>query len=205
MPSEINATIQQQEKLGYSRELQIKNGKELLIGQLAGSRKMIYQVHLLALADKSKPRIHISWPWLWCMLVSLIVLVVYSIIKSFMATDAGIYDFAIVSLCVLGIILGFVMTILKFSRKRVYFSRYANIPLFDILINKPDRKTYKHFVDILDSYVGKARGFFDLKPDQQIAGEIRMLRRLASEGVISQTDYDRAKDKLFSMSNKQSR
>jgi len=201
MPSEINATIQQQGKLGHLRELQIKNGKEVVIGQQTGSRKQVYQIHLLALADKSRPRLHIAWPWLWSLLISLTLLGIYAIVRQFVNGIPSIVDFAIVLLCALGIILGGGMTVLKITRKRVYFSRHAQIPLFDILINKPDRGTYRQFTGLLDSYMQKAREFFDLKVDQQIAGEIRMLRRLASEGVISQSDYDRAKNKLFSLSN----
>jgi hypothetical protein len=58
---------------------------------------------------------------------------------------------------------------------------------------------------VLDGHLHKTRNYWDLKVEQQIAGEIRMLRRLASEGVIPQKVYEEAKDKLFAISNKSSR
>ncbi|MEJ2397683.1 MAG: hypothetical protein P8Z67_05375, partial [Gammaproteobacteria bacterium] len=59
----------------------------------------------------------------------------------------------------------------------------------------------KAFHEAFETYRQKTRSFWDLKPEQQIAGEIRMLRRLAAEGVIPQKVYEDAKDKLFSMSH----
>ena len=57
---------------------------------------------------------------------------------------------------------------------------------------------------LIDAYLQKTRSEWNLKPEQQIAGEIRMLRRLATEGVISQKIYEEAKDKLFSRTHKTS-
>lgn len=204
MPGEVNATLLQQGKLGYTREFQLYNGRELRINLGAGSKQNIYQVHLLALADKSKSRFHIAWPWFGCFIASLAGLVVYWIVNLFTSIDANI-GFAIILACILGIILGLVMLILKFYRKRVFYSRYANIPIFEMLINKPDSRSYKNFLDILDSYTLKARSFYALRVDQQIAGEMRMLRRLAKEKIISQSVYDAAKDKLFNISDNKSR
>lgn len=201
MPGEVNATLQQQGKLGYTREFQLCNGNEIHIRLNAGSRNNVYQVHLLALADKSRARFHIAWSWLWCFVISLTGLGVYWIVNQFTRIDANI-GFALVLTCVLGILLGLVMLILKFYRKRVFYSRYANVPLFEILINKPDSRQYKNFIDVLESYTAKARNHHDLKVERQIAGEMRMLRRLATQKVIPQSAYDKAKDKLFNISNK---
>jgi hypothetical protein len=66
-------------------------------------------------------------------------------------------------------------------------------------------KSYRSFIEQLNSYIQKTRTFWQLKLDQQIAGEMRMLRRLAGEGVITQRDYDQAKGRLFGVSNKKSR
>ena len=34
--------------------------------------------------------------------------------------------------------------------------------------------------------------------DKQLTGEMKMLRRLSEEGVVSKADYEKAKAKLFS-------
>ena len=99
-------------------------------------------------------------------------------------------------------IIGFSMLILNFSRKRIFFTAYSRVPLFDILIGKPDQQTYKAFLNTFETCMQTTRSEWKLKDEQQIAGEIRMLRRLANEGVIAQKAYEEAKDSLFAMSNK---
>ena len=205
MPAEINATLQQQGHLGQVREYQIINGKELRIIQGTGPRQRVYMVHMLALADKSKLRIHIAWGWFYLAIFCLIALLVYMSIRSMLPMTSGTIEFAVIACLTLGAILGIVLVVVNFSRVRVFFSRYSSIPLFDIYINKPDHRSYTSFLNTLNGYLDKTRSFWSLKPDQQIAGEIRMLRRLASEGVISQKDYEHAKSRLFTTSNKQTR
>ena len=205
MPKEINATLQQQGKLGQVREYQIVNGKELRVIQGMGAKQRVYLVHLLALADKSRVRLNIAWGWFYLAVVCLAGLVIYLLLKSLFSINSGIVEFALIAIFVLGIVLGLILVILNFSRVRVFYSRHSSIPLFDIYISKPDQQAYKAFLKQLKDYIEKTRAYWQLKLDQQIAGEVRMLRRLASDGVISQRDYDRAKDKLFGISNKKSR
>ena len=201
MTSDLNISLTQQGLLGQLREYQLQQGKQLKIAIGSKSRHRVYQVHLLALADKCRVKLHIAWPWFWCMLLSLLAIPAYSLTKKLLDLPTGLHEFAIFILCALGGILGVAMLLLNFSRRRVFYSRYARVPLFDILIGKPDRGAYKNFIDALQVSMQKTRAGRELKPQQQIAGEMRMLRRLANEGVITQREYERAKDKLFSLSH----
>lgn len=205
MPKEINATLQQQGKLGQVREYQIVNGKELRIIQGIGAKQRVYLVHLLALADKSRVRFNIAWGWFYLAVVCAIGLLIYLLAKSLFAINSGMIEFAIIGALVLGTVLGLILVIANFSRVRVFYSRHSAIPLFDLYISKPNQQAYKAFLRHLNDYIEKTRSFWQLKLDQQIAGEVRMLRRLASDGVISQRDYDRAKERLFGISNKKSK
>ena len=204
MPKEINATLQQQGQLGQVREYQIVNGKELRIIQGMGAKQRVYLVHLLALADKSRVRFNIAWGWFYLAMFCLAGLVIYLLAKSLFAINSGITDIAIIAAFILGIVLGLILVMANLSRVRVFYSRHSSIPLFDLYISKPNQQAYKAFLHNLNSHIEKTRSFWKLKLDQQIAGEVRMLRRLASDGVISQRDYDRAKDRLFNISNKKS-
>lgn len=38
----------------------------------------------------------------------------------------------------------------------------------------------------------------DVAEDKQLTGEMKMLRRLSDDGIISKKDYEKAKTKLFS-------
>ena len=205
MAKEINATLQQQGKLGQVREYQIINGKELRIIQGNGAKQRVYLVHLLALADKSRIRFNITWGWFYLAIACLAGLIIYQLIALTIKLDSVLIDLVVLSALGLGALLGIILVIINFFRVRIFYSRHASVPLFDMCINQPNQRAYKSFLDNLKSHMVKTRTFWELRLDQQIAGEIRMLRRLASEGVVSQRDYDQAKDRLFNMSGKSSR
>lgn len=205
MPSEVNANLKQQASYGQQREYQIVNGRNIRIAIGSKARHKVYVVPMLALAEKSKPRLHIAWAWLWLAVSGLVAIPAYLFLKTLLGLKTESYDFAILAALVTAVLIGCIMLAVNFSRKRVFFTAYSKVPLFDILIGKPDYQSYKHFLTVLEGYLHKTRSFWDLKVEQQIAGEIRMLRRLASEGVIPQKVYEEAKDKLFAISNKSSR
>ncbi len=205
MPIEINASLEQQGRLGPLRQFQIVNGKEIRISINSKPKPQTYAVHLLALADKGYLRLHIAWRWLVLLIVSAFILAGYYLGKAIWGYSLSSYEFSFVAGVSLTGLLALILFILNISRKRVFVSRYAKVSLFEILISNPDYRSYKSFIDSLSGYLQKARRFWDLKPEHQIAGEMRMLRRLASQGVITQGVYNQAKDKLFSMSDKKSR
>lgn len=199
MSSEINARLRQQGSYGQQREYQIVNGRNIRVAIGSKGKSQVFTIPMLALAAKSKARIHIAWAWFWLGLIGLLAIPIYLGIKNWLNLDTAYLDFAVLVALVVAAIIGFVMLALNFSRKRVYFTAISKIPLFDILIGKPDSNSYKQFLDTLNTYLQKTQSHWNLRSDQQIAGEIRMLRRLAKEGVISQKAYEGAKEKLFSV------
>lgn len=205
MPSEVNAHLKQQGSYGQQREYQIVNGRSIRVAVGSKGKHKVFTVPMLALAEKSKPRLHIAWAWLWLAVCGVLAIPIYLYLKSMLGLKTSSYDFVIIAGLTVAALIGFVMLAVNFSRKRVFFTAYSKVPLFDILIGKPDYHGYKQFLHVLEGCLQKTRAFWDLKVEQQIAGEMRMLRRLASEGVISQKVYEQAKDKLFSISNKSSR
>ncbi len=205
MPTEINASLEQQARIGPLRQFQIVNGKEVRISIKSKPKPQTYAVHLLALADKGHLRLHIAWHWLVLFSICLLLLIGYYIGKSIFGFSLSTFEFSFIAGVSLTALLALVLFVLNISRKRVFVSRYAKVNLFEILISNPDYRSYKSFIDTMSGQLQKARRFWDLKPEHQIAGEMRMLRRLASQGIISQSVYNQAKDKLFSLSNKTSR
>jgi len=205
MPVKINASLEQQGRIGPVREFQIVNGKEVRIKIKSKVKQQSYAIQLLALADKGHLRIHIAWQWLLLLFFCLLALLGFYLAKSMYDFSLSAYEFSITAGLSLTGFLALVLFILNISRKRVFVSRYAKVSLFEILISNPNYRSYKYFIDTLSGNLQKTRRFWELKPEHQIAGEMRMLRRLASQGIISQSVYSQAKDKLFSLSDKKSR
>jgi hypothetical protein len=205
MSSEVNANLRQQGSYGVQREYQIVNGRNIRIAIGNKARHKIFNVPMLALAEKSKTHLHIAWAWLWLAISGVIAIPLYLYLKALLELKTHVLDFVILAGLVMAALIGFSMLILNFSRKRIYFTAYSKVPLFDILIGKPDPQSYKEFLNSFETCMQTTRSEWQLRDEQQIAGEIRMLRRLANEGVITQKVYEEAKDKMFSMSNKSSK
>lgn len=202
MPATINATLQQQSRAEPLKELSIVDGKEIRIVIGSPPRQKSYSVQLLALADKSHIRLNIAWRWLWLLIGCVVALLGYWFARAVFGLSLGMFEFSYVAGFSLTAILALVMFGLKLARKRVFISRLARVRLFDILISNPNHRAYKSFLNNLNQSLINARQFWNLKPEHQVAGEMRMLRRLSEEGIIKQSEYEQAKKKLFSLSTK---
>ena len=127
MVSEINATLKQQGGLGQTREYQILNGKELRVCIGNKSRKKEYIVSMLALGDKARLRFHVSWGGLVMFIVSLLLIIGFYQAKKHFTINLDDYEYLLVgSFSVLAII-GLLIFIMHFKRKRVFFTRHSKI------------------------------------------------------------------------------
>jgi hypothetical protein len=83
------------------------------------------------------------------------------------------------------------------ERKWVFRTRAAQYPLVNIPFHKSNRKEASEFVERLQQAIittTEKKGYSD---DDLFAGEMRMLRRLAKAGVISDSIYDSAKKHML--------
>lgn len=202
MATDINARLQQQNRIGQIREYMIAEGKELRIRAQGKFAHKPFAISLLALGEKSSYRIHFSWGWLIIACLIGALLGGYYFAADYYHFSIGIYEFIIVGLAGLAIVACIIVFFLTISRKREFYSLHSHVALFDIMVNKPNSREYRAFLAELQACIVKAREFWKLKPDQQMAGELRMLRRLVEEGVLEQGLYDKAKERLFSRNTK---
>lgn len=87
--------------------------------------------------------------------------------------------------------------VLSIKRKWVLETRAAHHPLIEIPYHHNDRKRAVQFVELLSSAIETniaAKGYDN---EQLFAGEMRMLRRLAKNSILSSSNYDRAKKQML--------
>jgi hypothetical protein len=75
-------------------------------------------------------------------------------------------------------------------------SRYGGCPLLGILKNRPDKKEFRHFVDELKTRALAASQVVTLDKKQMRDIELKELRRLADIGVLSESDFERARTRM---------
>ena len=81
--------------------------------------------------------------------------------------------------------------------KYVFKSRHAKVPLLDVWTGQPSGKAVKAFVKLLEQRIENAHNHMNLTKEQQITGEIKMLRRLMEENIIQNADYEQARARLM--------
>jgi len=84
-----------------------------------------------------------------------------------------------------------------YDRKRVFLSRYAAYPILQIPFdNKRNNKAY-NFIAHLEHYTEMSINKRRIPDEVLQAGEMKTLRRLAEEGLISKSQYKTAKNRIF--------
>ena len=194
--------LTQQGLFSDQRRFEIKDGRYLFVDINKLKRNKKYQLDLVALEPKSKLRISIAWPWLVAaIMVVLSAYFVLELMPRFIDVSLDNYALPIMlgsaSLTFLFLILFVVTT----CRERVFVASNTNFPLVRLLIGKPDRKAYQAFLSHLESRIKTLSEHLQLDEQQQIAGELRMMRRLTKNDVLSEKEYERFKSKLMKLSS----
>lgn len=191
--------LSQSDNLGFNVQIKLVDGRELQVIRTNKKSEQRYSIDILALKDKSKKVITIAWKWLLASIsIFLITLLLLKFLPQLIDENRNFY---------LGIILftGLIAAIFSFtrfwkhtSRKQVFHSRNAHIPVIAFSIGRPSKQVFSEFITNLENRITKFRKHMDLAMDKQLTGEMKMLRRLADAGIITRTDYEKAKVKLFS-------
>ena len=187
--------------LSGERRFVIKDGRYLFVEINKLKKNTTYQIDLVALEPKSKIRINIAWSWL--LAAAVVILTSYTaleLLPQYIDINLKNYAFPIrlgsASLAVISLIL----FILTSCRERVFVASNTNLPLVRLLIGKPNRKAYRAFLNHMENRILVLSKHLQLNTQQQLAGELRMIRRLSKLGVVSEKKYNRFKSRLMKLS-----
>ena len=90
-----------------------------------------------------------------------------------------------------------ILFVLSIKRKWVVETRAAQHPLIEIPYNSKDKKRAEEFVQLLQSAIEKNIADKGYDNEHLFAGEMRMLRRLVKNRILSSSNYDRAKKQML--------
>ncbi len=179
------------------RRFEIRHNRYLFVEMQGVKNRLRYQLDLMALHPDSRQHFTIAWRWLLASAASLLllVLILQGIPKLF---DVSLAAWALpLTLGLVGLAFGFLILFFSASyREYRYASRHCGLPLVRLLAGKPSRKQFRKFRQQLESRVRELMADSHLTPQQERAGELRLLRRLAKCGVLREADYQQAKQQL---------
>jgi hypothetical protein len=99
-----------------------------------------------------------------------------------------------VTLCLTSFLFG----LFKAENRIFYYSQYGRIAILELINHNPDKTSFDDFLESLSSYIISAQHKASLDNTQRLTQELKELRRLKDEAVISQQKYELAKQRIFS-------
>lgn len=94
-----------------------------------------------------------------------------------------------------------IICVTQFLRSRrhllIFVSRYAAVPLVEILAEQPGAESYNAFITTLSNDIETLASRKDLTASDLRAGELRSLRKLLEQQIITPSAYEDAKQRLL--------
>jgi len=197
--AENEYVLKQQNVSGCNIQIKLVDGRELQVSSKGKKSQKSYSVDILSLKDESKKVVLIAWKWLiYSVVIFLTMLILLKVLPGFLDTDKNLYLGIVLAVGVIGSLTSFILFLKKSSKKHIFYSRNANVPIVILGAGKPSKKLLSDFVANVEKRIKKFRNHMDIDDEKQLTGEMKMLRRLSDEGIISKKDYETAKTKLFS-------
>ena len=197
--AENDVSLKQRNSHGVEVQIKLVDGRDLHVLTKKNKAKQGYSVDILSLQDKSKKTIFIAWKWLITSVVFfLLTLFLLKVLPVYLNENKNLYLAIILFSGSLGMILSLVQFWKLTSRILIFRSRHARIPIITLHVGKPSKVMFSTFVDSVEQRIKKIHEQMNLPEDKQLIGEMKMLRRLCDEHVITKKEYESAKSVLFS-------
>ncbi|HKK05519.1 MAG TPA: hypothetical protein VKA50_06680 [Gammaproteobacteria bacterium] len=190
--------LRQEDVLRRERRFELFNDRYVRVFQARKKQDVEYTIDLLALAPGSERKIHFHWKWLSgaCLALTICAAVTFALFRE--PSGERMLYLAPILLIALAACLGMFYQFFATSQRcQVFSSRFAGVPLVELLVNRPDAARFKAFVQDLEIRIDLVSQKTHLTDNELKAGEMRMLRRLASRGVINDKAYNHAKSLIL--------
>ena len=190
--------LKQRNVSGCNIQIKLVDGRELQVLSKGKKSEKSYSVDILSLQDESKKVVLIAWKWLLYSLgFFLVTLLLLKVLPGVLNTDNNLYLGIVLTIGMIGSLISFIFFLKKTSKKQIFYSRNAHVPIVILGAGNPSKKLLSEFVTGIEKRIRKFRSHMELDSEKQLTGEMKMLRRLSDEGIISKKDYENAKSKLF--------
>jgi len=94
-------------------------------------------------------------------------------------------------------LISFLLLIYRSKDRIVLFSRYGRINWLEFLINKPNRRAYKEFIEKLVSVSHAVSSHQSPRHEQRLGAELHEHRRLRDEGILPSHVYENVKQRFL--------
>lgn len=191
----INASYRYQSRIRGELEIELFNDFYLCVKEKPLKRTKQFKMELATLNPEASRKVDLAVHWLASALVFAVVSAYF-----FYSLSAGgdtMTSLLIGAVTAAIAILSLYLFSAASERKWVLETRNALYPLVVIPYNKRQRKEAKAFVETLQQAIEKNVRTKRYSTEDLFAGEMRMLRRLSKNKVLSEKLYDKAKASMM--------
>ena len=193
--------LKQKKIFAAERRFRFKDKNTLLIIIKSVKMHKEYLIDLVAIDPKLRSHFVFAVKSLISFIIFLNVSLIFSLTSILNFLEPVIYMWATSAAIILTLV-SFIIFIAFTRYERIFVSRQSKVPLIYFYNNLPNKKDFQYFVEHLIDVGQKRFDALGLDLQKLRAGELKTLRRILDEGVITTKQYERAKLSLLQMSDK---
>jgi hypothetical protein len=198
--NQINQQFCQESRLkGVVREFTIFNDS-YLYQLIKGKHRTKITAHInLELVDATPKReLIIAYDWLITTVFSTLVSALMLYICWFSALQIGLATAYLITAFTLSFsAIVFLVTILKTEHRLQLLSRYGHVAIIEFINNSPSQHALAEFIELLQHHIIQTQQSSNLTTMEQLSLELKELRRLHKNDLISLSHYEQAKIEIL--------
>lgn len=192
--------LNQKKKLGVERIFRFKDKNTLLAIIKNSKNRKEYLMDLAALDPKIRSNTIIAFkPLISFCIFLLISFILFATPIIDLIPDA--YQMLLLSVAITFAVVSFIFFILLSRRERIFVSRISKAPILYFYNGLPNKKEFKNFIQYIKDESQARFEKLKLDAEKQRAGEMRTIRRVFDEGVLSNSQYEKAKATLLKLAD----
>lgn len=197
----INSTLTQQSNVkGEIRNFEIYNAKfmKVKLHDLFGEKA--YHVNLTMLEPWPVHHRHIAWRWVVAFIYfafTTAAFLVYQYYHPQNISSSSLLPYIIISFLLSLVSLLFLLY--QSPNVTEFRSRYGSCPLISLMQNKPDKEKFSAFSKEIKARILAASQNVTFDKKQMLSFELKELRRLMDENILSEQQYMQAKNRVMKM------
>lgn len=183
---------------GEKRLFEIYNNKFIKVTTNNILKNSSYHLNLSLLAPWPVRHRNISWQWLMAVFYFSLTTLAYTAYLFYFQESSKLERLLPFIVVFLLLSLGSFLMFLYQSPNVIEFkSRYGNCVVLSLLYNNPNRKEFKEFIEEIKLRSLTASQAIKIDKSQMLDIEMKELKRMRNEGVISQHHYADAKERIL--------
>ena len=160
--------------------------------------KQKFRINLTYLDPKPVHRTHMAESWLIGSAIFAIISMMLIYLNWFKDTTGSSSLGTTLSIIFVTLSLtSFLFGLFKAEDRIFFYSQYGRTRVLELINKNPDKASFEDFMQSLSSHIISAQHKARLDKTQRLTQELKELRRLKDETVISEQKYEQAKQRIF--------